>query len=362
MLLVIGAAAAATAAWADTDPPGFSDDAPVKESSLPAHSSLRPVARGPLRGGALLIADRGNDRILLVGQGHRILWRFPTSRDLRRGVHLNFNDDSFVAPRGHSIVANEEEAQTIVSIDVLTHRRVHLFGVPGVRGSGPKLLNTPDDAYPLGKGVVIVADAYNCRVIWLHAHRIVRQLGRTGVCAHDPPRTFGAVNGDTPLPDGGVLVSEIPGHWVDRIGPGGRLIWSVQAPVAYPSDPQLLSGGLVLLADYSRPGHIVIMNRRGGVLWRYGPSSGLWALDHPSLALALPNGNIVVNDDFRDRVLVIDPRTRRVVWHYGHANAQSARPGYLHTPDGLDFVPLDRRGRPLWAAAAPLRRSRVAVP
>ena len=346
-LLAAVLAAGAGAAWAsDTDVLKSRSDDHVRPARTP-----QPHPRDPLRG-ALLIADRGNDRILLVDPKHRILWRFPTRRDLRRGVHLNFNDDSFVAAGGQAIVANEEEAHTIVSIDIRTHRRVHLYGVPGVRGIGPGLLNTPDDAYPLPGGEVVVADAYNCRVIWIQAHRIVRQLGRTGVCAHDPPRTFGAVNGDTPVPGGGILISEIPGHWVDEISPKGRLLWSVQAPVRYPSDPQPLSGGRILVADFSRPGQIVIMTRRGRVLWRYGPASGWGALDHPSLAVPLPDGNIAVNDDYRDRVIVIDPRTNRIVWQYGHAGIPSARPGFLRIPDGLDFVPLGPGGLPLWAQVA----------
>jgi hypothetical protein len=349
LLALLGALAATAAgtAWAaDTDVlAGRSDDA--HRGDARTHSPVHRRARGPLDG-ALLIADRGNDRILLVDEKHRILWRFPTVRDLRRGVHLNFNDDSFVAAGGRAIVANEEEADTIVSIDIRTHHRVHLYGIPGIRGQGSGLLNTPDDAYPLPNGDVVAADAYNCRVIWIRAHRIVRQLGRTGVCAHDPPRTFGAVNGDTPLHGGGVLISEIPGHWVDEVGPGGRLRWSIQAPVRYPSDPQPLSGGRILMADYSRPGHVLIMTPRGHVLWRYGPASGWGALDHPSLALALPNGDIAVNDDFHDRVVVINPRTKRIVWQYGHFGVGAARRGFLKTPDGLDFVPLNRRGRPLW--------------
>ena len=342
--LLLGAGLAG-AAWADTD---------ARDHSSHRLPPLRQPAKrlkraGPV-GGALLIADRGNNRMLLVDPSGRILWRFPTARDLRRGVHLNFNDDGFVAAGGRAIVANEEEAHTIVSINIKTHRRLHLFGVPGIRGGGAHLLNTPDDAYPLPDREVVVADAYNCRVIWVYAHRIVRQLGKTGVCVHDPPRTFGAVNGDTPLRDGGVLISEIPGHWIDDVGPGGGLRWSVQAPVRYPSDPQMLRGGRILVADYSKPGRIVIMNRFGHVLWRYGPSAGPGALNHPSLALPLPNGNFAVNDDYNDRVVVIDPHTDRIVWQYGHTDVASARRGFLNTPDGLDFVPLTARGRPLWSA------------
>ena len=128
------------------------------------------------------------------------------------------------------------------------------------------------------------------------------------VCAHDPPRTLGGVNGDTPLPGGGVLVSEVSGSWIDRFSRTGRLLWSFRAPVSYPSDPQPLPGGRILLADYASPGAAVILDHHGRVLWRYGPASGWGALDHPSLAIMLPNGNIAINDDYNDRVVVVDPR------------------------------------------------------
>ena len=349
--LALATAGAAGAAWADPDAlVGGSDDHPKasRTPKRPAHVRRHVAPRGPLQG-ALLVADRGNDRILLVNEHHQILWWFPTPGDKRRGVHLNFDDDAFVASGGHAIVANEEEAHTVVSIDVRTHHRVHLYGEPGVPGSAQGLLNTPDDAYPLPNGDVVVADAYNCRIVWVRSHRIVHQLGRAGVCTHDPPHSFGAVNGDTPLPDGGLLVSEIPGHWVDQIGPSGKLVWSLQAPVRYPSDPQPLANGLVLLADYSRPGHVVITNHRGRVFWQYGPASGPGMLDHPSLAIMLPDGNIAVNDDFRHRVVVIDFRSRQIVWQYGHTDLGGRRAGFLNIPDGMDFVPVDRGGRPLWA-------------
>src|SRR5581483_11120700 len=96
-------------------------------------------------------------------------------------------------------------------------------------------LNTPEEAYLLSNGLVSVVDAYNCRVLYLsRAGRIVREFGCAGDCSHDPPRSFGPVNGATLLHDGGVFVSETTGFWVDDIGPCGRLRWSVHASVSYP--------------------------------------------------------------------------------------------------------------------------------
>ena len=63
------------------------------------------------------------------------------------------------------------------------------YGHSNIQGSSPGYLHTPDDAYLLPNGLVTVADAYNCRVLFInHAHKIVRQYGTTGVCRHDPPR------------------------------------------------------------------------------------------------------------------------------------------------------------------------------
>jgi hypothetical protein len=301
----------------------------------------------PLPGG-LLIADRGNDRILLVDPRRRTLWSFPTARDRARGIHLVFDDDTFVEPGGKALITNEEDHQDILSIDIKTHQVTNLFGVPGVKGGGNHLLNWPDDAYVLPDGTMTVADAYNCRILFIRHRRIVRQIGTNGVCAHNPPQTLGSVNGDTPMPNGGVLVSEINGSWIDAFSKTGKLLWDFQAPVSYPSDPQPLSGGRILLADYASPGAVLIVDHHGTVLWRYSPPSGWGALDHPSLAIMLPNGDVAVNDDFNDRVVIVDPKKNRIVWFYGHLDHPGRGVGFLHTPDGMDYVPLGPHEKPLW--------------
>jgi hypothetical protein len=300
--------------------------------------------------GYLLIADRGNDRILLVTPRRRTVFRFPTPADLAAGRRLVFDDDVFVEPGGQTLISNEEDNHAIVQIGLADHSLRVLFGHPGQPGSGATHVRTPDDAYALPDGSFTVADAENCRILFIRAGHIVRQYGQAGICRHDPPRYLGPVNGDTPLPGGGVLASEIRGNWIDEIGPDGKLVFAVQAPVSYPSDPQPLPGGRILLADYASPGHVLIIDHRGRVLWRYGPSQGYGRLDHPSLAMALPNGDIAVNDDYRNRVVVIDPRTSKIVWQYGHTDRAGTGYDYLNIPDGMDFVPAGPEGAPDYAA------------
>jgi hypothetical protein len=310
-------------------------------------TAYEAAARRPGLPGDLMIADRGNNRILVVEPSGRLIFTYPQPGD--HGT-LYYDDDTFVEPGGEWVIANEEDNHAIVEVNLVNRTQRLLFGHPGEPGSDATHVNTPDDAYMLPDGTFTVADASNCRILFIRAGRIVRHFGTPEECRHEPPRHLTPVNGDTPLPDGGVMVSEIQGNWIDEIGPEGALRWAVQAPVGYPSDPQPLPGGRVLIADYSDPGHILIIDRAGRVLWRYGPASGYGRLDQPSLAMPLPNGDIAVNDDYRDRVLVIDPRTNRIVWKYGHTVHPGTLPGELDIPDGMDFVPQTPAGAPDYAA------------
>jgi len=53
-------------------------------------------------------------------------------------------------------------------------------------------------------------------------------------------------------------------------------------------------------------------------------------------AIELPNGNVILNDDQRHRVVVTDRKTKEIVWQYGVTDRPGHAPGYLNYPDGLD--------------------------
>src|SRR5262245_9300527 len=291
--------------------------------------------------GYVLIADRDNNRVLLVSPSKKVVWQDATLRG---------PDDAFFTPGYRTVITNEEFNDTLVELSLKTHARVWTYGHGGVPGSSPGYLNTPDDAYRLRSGITTVADIQNCRIVQIsRARTVTRVLG--GSCAHDPPRGFASPNGDTPLPDGGLLVTEI-GGWIDRLAADGRLLWSIRSPVPYPSDAQLLPNGRVLVASFAIPGKIAILDRSGRVTWSFGSASGPDRLAKPSLAVRWPNGLIAANDDYNQRVIVIDPRTKRIVWQYGHTGVAGTGPGYLDKPDGIDLLP----ATDLVPAAAPAKK------
>ena len=289
--------------------------------------------------GYLLVADRNNNRLLILSPAKRIVWRFPRPGDVRPGQSFHDPDDAFFTPGYTGISTNEEFNDQMALISIKQHRITWSYGRAGVAGSADGELSNPDDAYLLAHNRMMVADIRNCRVLIVNrAHRILHSYGSPARCYHHPPDSFSSPNGATPLPDGGVLITEI-GGWIDRLDRNGALVNTVRTPTTYPSDAQLLPDGNLLVAGFNTPGRVDILSPSGAIKWSYGPTAGPGSLDRPSLAVRWPNGMIAVTDDWHHRIVVIDPKSKRIVWQYGHFGVASAADGYLSKPDGLDLLP-----------------------
>jgi PQQ-like domain/Kelch motif len=329
------------------------DQAGMASGSLRTILSLRPSGYGGPAGvpgagapftGTFLIADRGNDRLLAMDSSRNVNWQYPSATMPPPAGGFYFPDDSFFFDGGSGIISNQEDNHTIVEIGYPSGKVLWQYGHPKVSGSGAGYLNQPDDAYLLKSGIVTVADASNNRILFISpGGQITGQIGND-VDAHRPPTSIAYPNGDTPLADGNVLVSEINGSWIDEYTPTGTMVWSVQMQsVNYPSDPQQLGADLYLMTDYNPPGEgrVLEFNRAGTVSWLYDAAAGDAMLNKPSLAERLPNGLIMVNDDYRDRVIAIDPATDSIVWQYGLTDTSGTAPGLLAIPDGFDLLLAD---------------------
>ena len=283
---------------------------------------------GPVPG-YVLIADRNANKLLVVSPGKRIVWQFPRPGDLRLGQSFSDPDDAFFTPDYRRIVTNEEFNDQVAQIDLRTHRLVWSYGRAGVAGSAGGELSNPDDAYVWPNRTITVADIKNCRVLRLSpAHRIVGEIGGAGSCAHDPPRTLSSPNGATPLPDGGLLVTEI-GGWVDRFDRRGRLVFAVRTPTTYPSDAQLLPDGNILVAGFNTPGRVDMITPGGRVAWTYGPVVGTRLARSP-----VPRGALAERNDRDHGRLAPQDRGRRPAAR-SESSGSTATSAFRRRPPGF---------------------------
>jgi DNA-binding beta-propeller fold protein YncE len=282
----------------------------------------------------VLIADDSGNQILIVTPAGQIVW----------SLSLTNPDDAFFTSNGKDIIVTQEDHQMISLVNIATKQFIWRYGTPEVGGSGPNQVDNPDDALLLPNNYVIFGDIKNCSVNFLKVGSQVpfKRIGLlTHYCYHNPPYRFGSPNGAFPLTDGNFLITEINGDWVDEMTPSGQILWSTHPPgIVYPSDTNEVSPGVYLTVDYSTAGQLIKFNQQGQLLWKYTPTTADGQLNHPSLCEPIPtNGYILCNDDYNDRVIVINPTTNTIVWQYGHKGVAGSTNGYLNEPDGVDLAP-----------------------
>ena len=104
--------------------------------------------------GYLLVADRNNNRALIISPAKKVVWAptasaAPTTPSSRPGYRSDHHERGVQRHADRGLAAHEA---------ALWH-----YGHAGVPGSSPGYLNTPDDAYRLPNGDTTVADIQNCR-------------------------------------------------------------------------------------------------------------------------------------------------------------------------------------------------------
>ena len=295
----------------------------------------------------VVIADRRNNRLIEVAPNKEILWQFG-SPNLKI---YHDNDDVYFSPDGHLLAISEEDNQDIHLIDYDKHELVWSYGVADIPGPGPGYLNFPDDTHVMKDGTIVVADIRNCRILFLDrdTSTVKTQWGQPGrkgepwtrnaQCRHNPPHQLGLPNGVTELDNGNILITEIIGAWISEVTRDGKLVWDSRAfGMRYPSDAMPTRDGQVIVADYSKPGRVIVFDpKQHKVTWDYAVKEGEGMLNHPSLAQELPNGDVILNDDYRHRVIVIDRQTQQIIWQYGTTDHPGNGPGQLNNPDGIDI-------------------------
>jgi hypothetical protein len=287
----------------------------------------------------IVIADRRNNRLIEIAPDKRIIWEFPSPNlKVYRG-----NEDVSFSPDGKLLAISEEDNYDVHIVDYEKRALTWTWGTPDTRGRGDSLFNFPDDAHILEDGIFLTNDIRNCRVMFIDPkeNKVHAEWGTRGKCRHDPPRAFGYPNGATDFENGDILVTEIKDAWLSRITRAGKVLWSVQAPnIHYASDSfPTVDGKQIVVADFWKPGRVVIfdpLTRK--ISWEYFVKKGEKALDHPSIAMELPEtGDILVVDDLNDRVIVIDRKTKEIIWQYGELRKKGHAPGLLNYPDGVDI-------------------------
>ncbi len=94
-------------------------------------------AGSPFYGDRLLVADRGNNRLLLLNDQDQIVWTYPSAYAAAPPGGFYFPDDAFFAKHGTEIISNQEGNETIVIIGFPSGQLLWQYGHPLQPGTAP---------------------------------------------------------------------------------------------------------------------------------------------------------------------------------------------------------------------------------
>ena len=215
-------------------------------------------AGSPFFGDKLLIADRGNNRLLLLDerQDHLDLSRRSDKPAPPGGFY--FPDDAFFIRRGTAIISNQEENETIVEIAYPVGRILWQYGHPRMSRLGPRLPQQPRRRVPAAQ-----RRHHRRRPEELPRPRAQSRRRRRSPDRHrrgvrpQPSAVSSARRTATrrsPTATCSSRRSTVTGSTSTR--PRAGWFGTAHLPIGYPSDPQQIGPDRYLVADYENPGAV----------------------------------------------------------------------------------------------------------
>ncbi|HEY6285588.1 MAG TPA: hypothetical protein VIX20_08000 [Ktedonobacteraceae bacterium] len=309
--------------------------------TTPTSSFPKTPANGFNAPGNILISDQFNNRVIEVAPNGHIVWTFgsgnPTMCNPGPGAIIGLNDaerlgGGLTLLAGTGIPAGSQSfpkgcADNRVIVVNQQSQIVWQYGQAGVTGSGPNELNTPVFAIQLPSRNIMVVDQGNNRVIEID--RNIKQI----VWSYGPKTGPGALNNPNSaelLPNGHILKGDENHNRVIEITRDGAIVWEYKQGLSGAAFASRLPNGDTLITDSSHS-RILEVTPNKKVVFEYftnsDPASNSAPL--PTNAVQLSNGEIIIADQFNNRVVLVDPATQ---FQYGMINVTGNGTGQLNGP------------------------------
>ncbi|MDP3997381.1 MAG: PQQ-binding-like beta-propeller repeat protein [Candidatus Andersenbacteria bacterium] len=223
-----------------------------------------------------------------------------------------------IAPNGNLIVS-DGEGMMVQEINRQTHELVWQYGVKDIQGYGQGYLHQPDKAYKINDHEVIINDGNNRRVIIVdqNTNDVVWQYGETRRMGSAPGLLRGNTmvmpyKGDQQFIITDTLEKKI--MIVDRATK--NIVWEWAKPDAKWLQHVWPTAEDTFVMEDRQKGEVFEVNKAGQILWTLNSLSDESAIHYPTEALKLGNGNVLIAESGRGRVVEVVPQTGEVVKEY----------------------------------------------
>ncbi len=223
-----------------------------------------------------------------------------------------------VAPNGNLIVA-DGEGMMVQEVDRKTHELRWQYGVKDVQGYEKGYLHQPDKSFKINDHEVLINDGNNRRVIIVDqkTNDIVWQYGEDLKMGSKPGFLMAGTN-TVPLKGGQeILITDTLQDKVFIVDRSTKaILWEYHRPQAqwlqhvFPTDDD------TFVMEDRMTNEVFEVDRTGKVLWTINTLKNGQKLNHPNDAVKLQNGNVLIADAGRARIIEVNPQTSEIMREY----------------------------------------------
>lgn len=283
-----------------------------------------PTPTAPQEFTTVWFSDYSGNRITAVDRATgKIIWNqtftFPSVEESGQASNAEFMT---IAPNGN-IMMSTSNGMLIQEIDRTTHQVVWQYGVLNQQYCD-KCLHQPKKAYLFNNGTeVLVTDANNRRVIIINkaTKKIVWEYGHKAVMKDAP----GYLKGNRfamPLDDmaSKILISDTLTNKIMIVDRATKNItWQfVDANGKWLQNVYPAQDGSFVAEDHLK-NEVFAVHKDGQRTWTLHKLADGSTLNYPTDAIALGNGNVLIAEGGKRRIIEVNPQTGEIVWQYNKA-------------------------------------------
>jgi len=282
----------------------------------------------------LWYSDFDGEKIVGLAPSGKIVWEQNMDSSPIPPASYNVHTEYVsVAPNGNLIVS-DGDGMMVQELDRTTHELVWQYGQRSVQGATNGLIHQPDRSFKLDDHEVLINDGNNRRVIIVDqaTNQIVWQYGHTLQMAS----STGYLRGNTsarPINNGQQIIItdtlEKKFMIIDRATK--QILWQYKKPdAAWLQHVFPTNEGTFVLEDRQK-NEVFEIDNQGHILWTLDKLADGSALKYPTDTIKLANGDVLIAEAGRDRIIEVMPQTGQIV-------KQWSAPGFI-TTIAIDYSP-----------------------
>lgn len=267
----------------------------------------------------LWISDFKGNRILGLNRAGDVVWRQQMASAPLQPRSYNTNLEYIsVAPNGNLITA-DGEGMIVQEIDRTTHEVVWQYGVKDVQGYIKGFLHQPDKSFKINDHEVLINDGNNRRVIIVdqRTNEIVWHYGETLRMGSTPGLLRGNTNA-VPLSDGReILITDTLEKKIIIVNRATQqIMWEWRKPDARWLQHVFATPEGTFVLEDRQNNEVFEVNHSGQILWTLTHFSDGSNVRYPTDSAKLGNGNVLIAEAGRGRVIEVAPHTGEIVQQY----------------------------------------------